>query len=105
MSKVVGKVGEVVKHSLLRTLSVVCVLAVIAGISWAIYLAFIRPTTKPTATQAYQAQTINVYYVYPNKKGFSLLNWGTWHLISKDARDMNPVIKTEVINATTNSTK
>lgn len=95
------KVVEATKHSIMRTISVLCVLAVMAGLAWAVYVAFVKPNTKPNATQKYEAQVINVYYIYPNKKGFSLLSWGTWHLVSKDARDVtNPIIKTEVINAT-----
>jgi hypothetical protein len=72
-----GVVKQVVKHSLLRTLSVVCTLLVIGGLIWAIYLAFIKPHYKPTPTQ--RADTIQNYtYNYPEKKGLIDLDllWG-----------------------------
>jgi predicted permease len=59
------------KHAILRTLSVVCVLTVIAGIGWSVYVALIRPHTKPNPTTTQNANTINNTYYYPNKKVFS----------------------------------
>ena len=82
-----------IKHSVMRTVSVVCVLLVVAGLAWAVYAGIIRPVTKPNPATTQNASQINNYYIYPNKKGFSLLSWGTWHLLSKDTREINPIIK------------
>ena len=86
-------VVNAVKHSVMRTVSVISVLLVIVGLVWAIYAGIIRPITKPNPTTTQNASEINNYYIYPNKKGFSLLSWGTWHLLSKDTREINPAIK------------
>ena len=51
-------VKEVVKHSLLRTFSVVCVLLVIGGISWLIYVGMIKPHTNPAKNQEQIAESI-----------------------------------------------
>ena len=77
-------VTEVVKHSLMRTISVVCTLFVIVGIGWAIYAGIIRPVTKPNPTTTQQADSIqNINYNYPERKGFISLDmlWG-WIRVS-----------------------
>ena len=54
---------QAVKHSLMRTISVLCVLAVIAGIWFAIDRAFINPPERESYEQ--KAETItNVEYNY-----------------------------------------
>ena len=73
-----SKATEVVIHSLSRTFSVICTLLVIAGLCWAIYVAFVRPTTKPNPSTTQNAEQIKNYYIYPNKKvfGFGFTLWG-----------------------------
>ena len=50
-------IASVVKHSLLRTLSVICVLLVVAGLYYAVYRTFIKP--RPAESYAQKAETIN----------------------------------------------
>lgn len=65
------KIREVVKHSLARFLSVLCVFLVLAGIGWAIYVAFVKPATNPTKTTAQKAAQINnpTYHQQPHFGG------------------------------------
>jgi hypothetical protein len=49
------KAVPVVKHAVWRTISVVCVLLVVGGIIWSIYVTVVRPHTKPTSTQTVQS--------------------------------------------------
>jgi len=75
----VGAVKEVVKHQLQRTVGVLSTLLVIAGIVWAIYVAFVRPTTKPNPSTTQKADSIvNQTYNYPEKKGLIDIDllWG-----------------------------
>jgi len=51
-------VKEVVKHSLLRTLSVVCVLAIIGIIGWCIYAVIFKPQIDPLKTHEQVANSI-----------------------------------------------
>lgn len=58
-------------HSIRRTLSVLATLLVVAGIAWSIYVAFVRPTTKPNATTRQEAEKIdNVNYEITPKPMF-----------------------------------
>ena len=52
----------------MRTLSVLCVLLVIAGLGWAVYAGIIRPTTKPNPSTAtsQKADAITNNYINPN---------------------------------------
>jgi len=70
-------VKAAVKHSLLRTASVVCTLLVIGGVCWFVYVGMIKPHTNPTATQKAES-IINQTYNYPEHKGFINLDllWG-----------------------------
>ena len=87
-------ITEVVKHSFMRTVSVVCVLFVVIGIGWAIYAGIIRPIIKPNPTTTQQADSIqNINYNYPERRGFINLDmlWG-WVRVSlgpqKDVKDV-----------------
>lgn len=77
------------------------VLGIIVGIGflcWMGYVTFIKPHTNPTPTTSQQATQIYNVYVYPNRKGFSLFSWGTWHLISKDSEyNLTPILKEQVV--------
>ena len=60
----VGLLVPAAKHAILRTISVVCVLLVIGGVSWSIYVTLIRPHTKPTPTTTVESGgTANTYNV------------------------------------------
>ena len=48
-----------VKHSVMRTISVVCVLLVVVGLAWAVYAGIIRPVTKPNPSNTQQGQRDN----------------------------------------------
>ncbi len=61
-----GVVVQAVKHSVMRTLSVLCVLLVIGGIGWAIYAGIIRPVTKPNASTSQKAEAITNNYINPS---------------------------------------
>ena len=63
-----GQATQVIKHSLARALSVICVFLVIAGLGYAVYFAFIKPNTKPNPTQAttQRASAITNTYVNPS---------------------------------------
>ncbi len=60
-----GAVVQAVKHSVMRTFSVLCVLLVIAGIGWCVYVVMIRKPLPSTATNQ-RAQAINNTYVNPS---------------------------------------
>ncbi len=51
-------VVQVVKHSLMRTVSVFCVLAIIGLIGWCIYVVVIKPQTNPLKNQEQIAESI-----------------------------------------------
>ena len=56
------------KHAVLRTISVICVILVCAGLYWAVYRTFIKP--RPTESYAQKAETIENYeynYDYSDK--------------------------------------
>ena len=95
----VETVVKVVKHSLLRTFSVICVMAIIAllvlGIKRILY-----PLRFPTTTQ--NAEKIEITYIYPNKKvlGIGITLWGFDIGISKYDFPQKPIKQTEVTNAT-----
>jgi flagellar biosynthesis/type III secretory pathway M-ring protein FliF/YscJ len=61
-----GAVVQAVKHSVMRTVSVLCVLLVIAGIAWAVYAGIIRPITKPNASTSQKAEAITNNYINPS---------------------------------------
>jgi len=65
-----SKAAEGIKHAILRTVSVVSVLAVVVLIGLAIYFAFIRPhIVKPFATQEAEHMTNYNTEVKPNFGG------------------------------------
>lgn len=71
--------AQAVKHSIMRTVSVICVLAVIAGLWFAVDKAFIHP--RPTESYAQKAKAItNIehhnYYDSDSKFFFGLKLWG-----------------------------
>ncbi len=87
----IGKSVSVVVKGLL-------VIGIIAWLGWMIYVSFIKPHTNPNPTTTQQAAQIYNVYVYPNRKGFSLFSWGTWHLISKDSDyNLKPILKEQII--------
>lgn len=53
---------QATRHAVMRTISVLCVLAVIAGLWFAVDRAFIHP--KPTQSYAQKAETIQNYESY-----------------------------------------
>ena len=88
-------------HDVKRTLSVWWITGIVIGIAylgWTGYITFVKPHTNPTPTTTQTATQIYNVYVYPNRKGFSLLSWGTWHIISKDSNyDLAPILKEQVV--------
>lgn len=88
-------VKEVVVHSLQRTLSVICVLLVFAGLGWAIYVAFIKPNTNPNATQTQVAEKIDNTFYYAQDESFFLgvRIFGLKFGITKNKQAVKPVIK------------
>lgn len=95
----VKKGTEVTKHAILRTISVVCVLLVVVGVSWAVYVTMIKPHVKPTPTTTEYAEKIYHIYYYPNKKtfGFGLTLWGTDIGLSKYDYPKEPIVKVELV--------
>ena len=74
------------------------VLGLLAWLGWMVYVSFIKPHTNPTPTTSQKATQIYNVYVYPNRKGFSLLSWGSWHLFSKDSEyNLTPVLYQRVV--------
>ena len=59
-----------VKHSIMRTISVICVLLVIAGLAWAVYAGIIRPITKPNPSNTQQGQRDNYNVTVAPKQTF-----------------------------------
>lgn len=64
MSTISQVVLPAVKHSILRTISVVGVLLVVAGLGWAVYAGIIRPVIKPTPS-THQSGVITNNYINP----------------------------------------
>jgi len=97
MSAIVEVGKQVVKHALLRTISVISVLLVIAGLSLAVYFAFIRPHTKPNPTTTQNAENISNYYPLQDNDSFffGVKLWGLKLGISKERQDKLPVITEE----------
>jgi hypothetical protein len=93
-----GIATDVVKHSLLRTLSVICTLLVIGGLGWSIYVSFVRPITKPNPSTTQNAEKIENTYIYPNKRVFFLgiTLWGLDIGIVKNAVEREPKVKSNV---------
>lgn len=86
-----GKATSVVIKGLL-------VLGLIGLAVWSAYVTFIKPHTNPTPTTKQQATQIYNVYVYPNRKGFSIFSWGSWHVISKDSNyDLTPILKEQIV--------
>ena len=52
------QIKEMVWHSVRRFVSVVCVLLVIVGIGWAIYVMAIKPHVNPVKTTSQRAEQI-----------------------------------------------
>ena len=93
-------VVPVIKQSVSRTVSVVSVLGIVGAVIWLVWIIYagaVKPVIKPNPTQTFNANTININNIYPNKKAFSLLSWGTWHFISKDVRETVPIVKENII--------
>ena len=71
---------SVAGHQLRRTIGVICTLLVIAGIGWAVYVAFIKPNTKArleTTTQYQTADKIeNIEITLPTRK--ALIDFKLW---------------------------
>lgn len=71
--------AQAVRHSIMRTISVLCVILVCVGLYYAVYRTFIKP--RPTENYAQKAENItNIeYHYYPNKKvlglGVTFLGW------------------------------
>ena len=76
----VNPVVSVVKHSILRFFSVLCVALVIAGIGWAIYRTFIKPPKLESYSQ--KAETIqNTEYNYDySDKDIAFLGLKVWKI-------------------------
>ena len=97
MANPITPITEAVKHSFMRTVSVVCVLFVVIGIVWFIWIIYagaIKPILKPNPTTTQQADSIqNINYNYPERRGFINLDmlWG-WVRVSlgpqKDVKDV-----------------
>ncbi len=63
-----------IKHAIWRTISVICVLLVVGGLIWSVYITMVKPHTKPTPTQQQQAGTINnTTYNYTIKPTFGCM--------------------------------
>jgi uncharacterized membrane protein len=56
VNPVITAVGNATKHAILRSISVICVLLVCAGVYYAIYRTFIKP--RPTQNYAQKAESI-----------------------------------------------
>lgn len=54
----VAAAAEVAWHGVKRTFSVICTLAVIGLIAWALYVTIVKPHTNPTKTTSQQAESI-----------------------------------------------
>ena len=72
MSELINAGINLAWHSVRRTFSVIATLLVIGGIAWAVYVAFVRPTTKPNATTRQEAENM-VNYNYTPKQTFGCM--------------------------------
>ena len=94
--------GNAVKHAIMRTISILCVLLVCAGLYYAVYRTFI----KPRATESYAQKAENItnieYHYYPNKRVFFVgVNlWGVDIGVGKYAYP-EKVKENEIISNTT----
>jgi hypothetical protein len=87
---IVEKGVEVTKHAILRTISVICVLFVCAGIYYAVYRTFIKPRPTESYAQVIQAGGTNYNIEIYNPEDTFFLGIKLWGLklgISK------PIIK------------
>ena len=81
MNPIIIPAVQATKHAITRTIRVICVLLVCAGLYWAVYRTFIKP--RPTESYAQQAEQIqnfeeNYYYSKPDDRlflGISLWGW------------------------------
>lgn len=89
--------GNAVWHGITRTVSVVCTLAVIAGLFWAVYVTLIKPHTNPTTTQTQQAEEISNTYITNTDDAFflGLRLFGFKIGITKPVKQTLPVVKQE----------
>ena len=62
-------------HSIRRTISVLCVIAVLGGIAWLIYVGMIRPHTKPNANVKNTADQMIQYTIEPRPTFFGCANF------------------------------
>lgn len=73
-------IGVIAWHSIRRTVSVICVLLVCAGLYWAVYRTFIKP--RDTASYEQKADTIsNIEYNYDySEKDLAFFGIKVWKL-------------------------
>lgn len=90
LEEVAAKAGVAVGHALARTVSVVAVLLVVAGLGAAVYFGFIRPNTKPNPTTTQNADRIQNIYIQPKQTFFGCTAF----------RLVHPITKRQPINAT-----
>lgn len=69
-----AKVGASAAHAVMRTLSVLCVLLVFAGIGWAVYVTVVRPHTKPNPTTTEYADNIYKHEVSQPRVWFGCMS-------------------------------
>ena len=93
-------IASVVKHSLLRTLSVICVLLVVAGLYYAVYRTFIKPRPTESYAQVVQAGGTNYNIeIYNPEDSFFLgvrifgLKFGISKPIVKSIKEITEEIK------------
>ena len=68
MNPIIFPVANAAKHAVLRTISVICVLLVCAGLYWAVYRTFIKPrSTESYAQKAEQITNQEWHYDYSDK--------------------------------------
>ncbi len=63
------------KHAVMRTVSVVAVLLVVAGLAWAVYAGIIRPVTKPNPTNTQQGKGDNYNYTIQPRSYFGCMKF------------------------------
>ena len=66
---------QLVWHSIKRTFSVICVLLVIGGLCWAVYVMAVKPHVNPTKTTLQKAETINNEYQVKKRHRIEI-GWG-----------------------------
>ena len=78
MNPIASTVIQGTKHAILRTISVLCVILVCAGIYYAVYRTFIKP--RPTESYAQKAENItNTEYHYDySDKDIAFLGIKLW---------------------------